>query len=386
MNNNSLFIVIEGLDGSGKTTISRQLVSCLETVFSKKVKQTFEPHDASCAGLFIRQVLEKKILQFSPETLTYAFAANRLDHCDREINPWLEKTDHILICDRYYLSSLVYQSSKNHPFEYVMQVNQFARKPDLIFFFNVSNEVCYQRMLHRNKPQELFEKNLSETRAKYFSAIGFLRTTRDENIIEIDANGTLQEVFDQLIEQLILLKKESWNEAQCLQLRSYKIQPENTFEITNNVSNSLENILNSFPHAPSPDIIHAHFTNLKHTDQAIIFLKILGQQGYHPGAKFARLPTQAFELTYNLPGGIVLQGGALILDSPLQYGTILESISVIEKMIHFLFVYVPGNPEAVNQYYERDLIQFSNGLNAIFPNIKIITEADIVNTLFKLTN
>ncbi|MDF1864445.1 MAG: dTMP kinase, partial [Saprospiraceae bacterium] len=111
MSKNSLFIVIEGLDGSGKTTAGRRLTEVLNNTFQNKTKLTYEPHDPSCGGLFIRQVLTKKIKKFDHHVLALSYAANRLDHCCREIEPWLERDDgRIVISDRYYLSSLVYQS------------------------------------------------------------------------------------------------------------------------------------------------------------------------------------------------------------------------------------------------------------------------------------
>jgi len=87
MSKNSLFIVIEGLDGSGKSTLARQLAIFLNTIYSNKIKLTFEPHDGSTSGLYIRQVLEKKITNFSHRTLALAFAANRMDHGARVITP-----------------------------------------------------------------------------------------------------------------------------------------------------------------------------------------------------------------------------------------------------------------------------------------------------------
>jgi dTMP kinase len=114
MHTDSFFLVIEGLDGSGKTEIARRLAQVLQMTFKDKIKLTFEPHDPSCAGLFIRQVLMKKIRKFSPRTLALAFAANRLDHCDREITPFLTQgKKRVVVCDRYYLSSLVYQTTRD---------------------------------------------------------------------------------------------------------------------------------------------------------------------------------------------------------------------------------------------------------------------------------
>ncbi|MEZ4959677.1 MAG: dTMP kinase [Saprospiraceae bacterium] len=190
----SIFIVIEGLDGSGKTTASQHLAELLESHFPGKTLRTYEPHDPSCGGDYIRQVLRKEITAFQPRTLALAFAANRLDHGDRIVTPWLAgDSGRIVLCDRYYLSSLVYQQTSDFPMENVLELNQLARKPDVIFFLNVSNEVCYERMKGRNLPPELFEENLSETRRKYQEAIEFLRKGHQENIVEIDGNGTVDQ-------------------------------------------------------------------------------------------------------------------------------------------------------------------------------------------------
>ena len=197
------FIVIEGLDGSGKSTAARHLAQMLESRFEKKTLLTFEPHDPSCAGRYIRQVLTKKITRFTPRVLALAFAANRLDHNDRTIKPHLEKGDnHVVISDRYYLSSLVYQSTNDFPLAAVMQLNELALPPDLFFFLNVSNKVCYERMTQRNQPRELFEENLEETRKKYLQAIDFLKKERNETIIEIDGNGSVRHTVGQMLEGL----------------------------------------------------------------------------------------------------------------------------------------------------------------------------------------
>lgn len=194
MEKKSHFIVIEGLDGSGKSTASENLGSVLGSQYGKQVKRTFEPHNDSVGGQFIRDILTKKISDFHPRILPLAFAANRLDHCTRVITPWLETSeDHIVLCDRYYLSSLVYQSSEDFDMEAVYQLNEKAIRPDLILFFDVSDEICYQRIAGRNEDRELFEDNLTATRAKFEAAKSFLKK-KGETIIDIDASGTPEEV------------------------------------------------------------------------------------------------------------------------------------------------------------------------------------------------
>lgn len=202
MEKKSYFIVIEGLDGSGKSTASQGLAEALESHYGKKIKRTFEPHDDSVGGQYIRQVLTKKISDFHPRVLPLAFAANRLDHCTRVISPWLNTSaDHIVICDRYYLSSLVYQSSEDFDMEAVYQLNEKAIRPELILFFDVSDEICYQRMANRNEDRELFEENLAATRTKFEAAKSFL-IGKGENVVDIDASGTPEEVVALLLEAI----------------------------------------------------------------------------------------------------------------------------------------------------------------------------------------
>jgi len=193
--------VIEGLDGSGKSTALKFLKKKLSS--SYKVKASYEPHNPSCGGDYIRAVLTKKIKRFSHRTLALAFAANRLDHNDRVIIPWLEKDgNRIVLCDRYYLSSLVYQSNDEFSFSDVFRLNEKAKKPDVIFFLNVSNETCYARMKTRNQAKELFEENLEESREKFFSAIRFLKKKNKENIIEIDGNGTVEQTVTAMLKAI----------------------------------------------------------------------------------------------------------------------------------------------------------------------------------------
>jgi len=200
MHKDSLFIVIEGLDGSGKSSASAAVKERLEEQVSGKIKRSYEPHNPSCGGDYIRDVLEKRITEFDPFVLALAYAANRLDHNARLINPWLAKgKDHIFICDRYYLSSLVYNSSDDFSFDQVMLLNKNARKPDIIFFLNVSAEVCRERMNKRNEPLELFETKLDTYRSKYFAAIKYLQQERAHEVIEINGNQTLEEVVNDIL-------------------------------------------------------------------------------------------------------------------------------------------------------------------------------------------
>ena len=195
MGADSFFLVIEGMDGAGKSCIARHLRDALTPAHADRVTLTYQPHDPSAAGGHIRDVLAKR-KKVSPRSLAYAFAHNRIDHLDNVINPRLAAGNkRIVICDRYLLSSLVYQSSGGLSMDDVYSLNCWARPPDLTIYLNVSPYNCYARMRNRPTDRELFEINIAERAEKYRAGIDLLRE-RGEQIIEVDANPPVAEVFD----------------------------------------------------------------------------------------------------------------------------------------------------------------------------------------------
>lgn len=194
----SFFLVLEGLDGSGKSEVTRRLTALLRESFGDRVLLTYEPHDPSAAGDYIRQVLAKTIT-ISPRTLALAYALNRADHNERVLAPFLDGAEGgVVVCDRYYLSSLVYNSSQALPMEQVMALNAAARRPDLTLFLDASEETCYQRIGSRGGSRELFDDKLAEMRRKYSHAIAFLQA-RGETVITVDANPSLRDVLNTII-------------------------------------------------------------------------------------------------------------------------------------------------------------------------------------------
>jgi dTMP kinase len=144
------FIVIEGLDGSGKTTQAKILV--------RKLKQscgavfTAEPSQGK-TGRFIRNRIlygEKR----SPITVeALLFAADRIEHIHDEVLPKLEE-GRLVVCDRYIYSSLAYQGSSGLGLDWIQIVNQHALKPDLSLFIDVDPEVVLSRLRRKKSVME----------------------------------------------------------------------------------------------------------------------------------------------------------------------------------------------------------------------------------------
>ncbi len=103
------FIVFEGIDGSGTTSVSRAIVDKLNSIpINKNAVWMKQPTDGKVGGL-IREMLSED----SPDIhiLALLFAADRLYHYRNEILPALI-SGNIVVCDRYRLSALAYQSPK----------------------------------------------------------------------------------------------------------------------------------------------------------------------------------------------------------------------------------------------------------------------------------
>ena len=149
---NGLFVVLEGIDGSGTTTQMNRLANHFRNE-GLTVHTTAEP-STHPIGKMIRDVLEKR-QTLPPDGLALAFAADRLDHLEKEIEPALQAGT-LVIADRYVLSSLAYQSLTAR-LEWVVSINSQARSPDISFLLQVSPELAAQRRAQRSTPAEIFE-------------------------------------------------------------------------------------------------------------------------------------------------------------------------------------------------------------------------------------
>lgn len=199
------FLVFEGLDGSGKSAICTRLAAHLsDRLGADRVLHSYEPHDPSAAGSYIRDALAKRI-PASTRALALAFALNRLDHRARTLDPFLSGgTNRLVICDRYLLSSLAYQGAHagGIGIEAVAALNADAPLPDLTIFLDATPEVCAARIDLRGGSRELYEERLAEARAAYHRAIGWMRDVCAAPIAIIDADPDIDSVFAAVVRAL----------------------------------------------------------------------------------------------------------------------------------------------------------------------------------------
>ncbi|MCB9763291.1 MAG: dTMP kinase [Alphaproteobacteria bacterium] len=197
------FIAIEGLDGSGGTTQIALLAEALRQPGAPggpwTVHTTAEPSTGPI-GRMIREALGGR-LDLGDGVLPYLFAADRQDHLEREVEPALA-AGHAVLTDRYYASSLAYQSLAA-PLGFVAGLNARFRAPDLTVFLDLPVEACVERILKRGAPRDRFETEgtLREISAAYGAALALL-ADRGDRIAHVDASGTPAQVHARVMEQV----------------------------------------------------------------------------------------------------------------------------------------------------------------------------------------
>ena len=160
------FIVLEGIDGSGKSTV----LNGLKNRFSKsKWEFTQEPSN----GVYGR-ALRDELKSESQGTLSdlFMFYADRVDHCESLIGPRLEKGINI-VSDRYYPSSYAYQTKYLQEYigddasNFVRELtDNFVIEPDLILIIDIDVDTAMERL---NGGDEKFEnrKELERAAVRY---------------------------------------------------------------------------------------------------------------------------------------------------------------------------------------------------------------------------
>jgi dTMP kinase len=196
---NNIFIAIEGIDGSGKSTQAKNIAKRLEAE-GHKVYLTFEPTDMRI-GKMIRSILGGKE-KADEKVIAALFAADRLDHILHETQGILKKLaeGYIVITDRYYFSSYAYHGA-HLDMDWVIASNQMAAnilKPTVNIFVDVSPEVAMQRINANRETVEIYETldNLKAVQSQYVRA--FEKLEHEEHIVKVNGDETPENVTEAL--------------------------------------------------------------------------------------------------------------------------------------------------------------------------------------------
>ncbi|WP_394839975.1 dTMP kinase [Pendulispora rubella] len=205
------FVVLEGIDGAGTTTQTAKLAEALRRD-GLRVRATREPSDGPI-GAFIRQVLSGRVVApptapgeppSAPgwETMALLFAADRMDHVQSEIAPFISQGG-IVLSDRYDASSLAYQSvtsgkASDDPLSWIRSLNRYARRPDLTIVLDISPDSAAVRRAHRGEAAQLYEQNeVQRALAAFYKDIA--RYLPKDRITTVDAEADLETVHARVL-------------------------------------------------------------------------------------------------------------------------------------------------------------------------------------------
>ena len=193
-----MFITIEGTEGSGKTTVAKELAKLL-TSNGYEVVHTREPGGTPISERVRNVILDKNNTSMDGRTEALLYAASRRQHLVEKIWPAL-KEGKIVLCDRFLDSSLAYQGyARGLGYDEVLNINLFATEntyPDLTLFFVIEPEAGLQRIA-KNKNREVNRLDLEKLpfHQKVYDAFIELSKKFPERYVTIDASQSLEQVI-----------------------------------------------------------------------------------------------------------------------------------------------------------------------------------------------
>jgi dTMP kinase len=197
----NLFIVFEGIDGSGTSTQS----NLLKNYFLKKGSNAVLSAEPSSGpvGHLIREGLKKRVVFSENENhfdqqLAYLFAADRHDHLYNDIDgvyKLLGERKHV-ICTRYYFSSLAYHCSNEEDFAFVRGLNAKFPNPDLVIYIDNPVEISIERLQQRTV-QDVYENKekllaVKENYKKIFSEY-------QDKLLIVKGNKSVKDIHQEIV-------------------------------------------------------------------------------------------------------------------------------------------------------------------------------------------
>lgn len=200
---NGLLLTIEGIDGSGKTTLAHNLYAHL-TALGYPTILTREP-GATDFGKQIRAIVQSQAGTIAPESEYLLFAADRAHHFKEIVIPALT-SGKIVISDRMADSSVVYQGyGRGLDKEMITTINRWTMQgitPDITIYVQVSPETAMHRITARNEKMTAFEQEKQLFIEKLISGFNILFKNQP-HVIEIDGEGDQYNVLQQTIDKVM---------------------------------------------------------------------------------------------------------------------------------------------------------------------------------------
>lgn len=198
-----LLIVVEGTDGSGKST---QVNMLSDYIIDKCYGCTVSEWKTSrlISGV-INEAKERNMLNTTTYSLLYA--ADYTDRLENEIIPAL-KSGFVVLMDRYIYTAYVRDSVRGHDINWVKNLYSFAPKPDLVFYLNVAPDILIKRLIAKNGVLDYFESGrdigLSTDIYNSFEIYQkrcleeYKKLKREYNFIELDGSKPADEIHEEI--------------------------------------------------------------------------------------------------------------------------------------------------------------------------------------------
>ena len=202
-----LLIVIEGTDGSGKSTQVNMLSKYIkDRCFGCTVSQW---KTSRLISGVINEAKERNMLNTTTFSLLYA--ADYTDRLENEIIPAL-KAGFVVLMDRYIYTAYVRDSVRGHNINWVKNLYSFAPKPDLVFYLNVPEQDLIKRLIAKNGVLDYFEsgRDIGLSMDIYNSFEIYQKRCLDEykklskeyGFIELDGSKTKDEIHNTIKENV----------------------------------------------------------------------------------------------------------------------------------------------------------------------------------------
>lgn len=202
------FVVFEGLDGSGKSSLMKRLETHLKNI-GQDLIMTREP-GGTVVGDEIREIILKKQAEPpSARTELLLYQASRAQHVDLVIRPALAQKKWVL-CDRFSASSIAFQGGgRGISLDQVRWLNDFATdllKPHLTVLLDLSVDESKKRRSHRENTTDVAEDRIEAEADSFHEKVrtGFLDQAKadPQNWLVLNAALTPDELYAQLVAKL----------------------------------------------------------------------------------------------------------------------------------------------------------------------------------------
>lgn len=191
------FITFEGIDGSGKSTVSKLVYKQLKSK-GLDVVLTYEPTN-TWIGKQVKKCIESNA---DPFVTTFVFIADRIEH-SKKIKKWL-KDGKMVLCDRYVDSTLAYQAAQlqdkiSNPIKWLKELSKnHYLTPDRTFVFIINPKDSLTRIKNRENLIPFERLSFLEKVQKNYQKLAV-----EKRFMKIDASESIDEIVDICLKDIL---------------------------------------------------------------------------------------------------------------------------------------------------------------------------------------